>query len=141
MRWLLDTCAVAEVRRPAPAARLLELINRSADEDLYLSVLTIGEIAKGIELLPHGRKKSDLSRWHTELRSQFADRILPVDEQTAELWGQITAQGQRSGRTLPAADGLIAASALRWGLTVVTRNASHFLATGTLVYDPWARTA
>jgi predicted nucleic acid-binding protein len=107
------------------------------DADLYLSALTVGEIAKGVALLAAGKKKRSLGSWLNGLEAQFADRILGIDAGTARLWGEITARAQRTGVILPAVDGLLAATAIRHGLHVITRNTRHFAATGALLLDPW----
>jgi predicted nucleic acid-binding protein len=108
-----------------------------ADGDLFLSVLTLGEIAKGIALLAAGRKKKALGTWLTGLESNFGDRILGIDTETAPIWGELTAKAQNAGEIIPAGDGLLAATALRHGLHVMTRNTRHFQASGALVLDPW----
>jgi predicted nucleic acid-binding protein len=110
------------------------------DADLYLSVLTVGEIAKGIGLLAAGRKKKALTSWLTGLETKFGDRILTIDVETARLWGGITARAQKSGIIIPGVDGLLAAIALQHGLHVMTRNSRHFEASGALIIDPWQNT-
>ena len=108
-----------------------------ADGDLFLSVLTLGEIARGIALLAAGRKKKALGTWLTRLESNFGDRILGIDTETARLWGELTARAQKAGEIIPTVDGLLAATALRHGLHVMTRNTRHFQASGALILDPW----
>lgn len=137
MKSLLDTCTVAEIRKADGAPAVKAAVARMADEDLYLSVLTMGEIAKGVALLAPGPKKAALGTWLDGLRARFADRILGVDLEAAQIWGELTARARRSGVTIPAADGLLAATALRHGLRVMTRNSRHFEASGALVVDPW----
>src|SRR5262249_21289822 len=88
-------------------------------------------------LLVNSRKKRALSTWLTTLESQFTDRILTVDSETAHLWGNLSARAQESGLVLHPVDGLLAATALRHGLYVMTHNAPHFTITGALVLDPW----
>ena len=110
------------------------------DADLYLSVLTVGEIAKGIALLAAGRKKKALTSWLTGLETKFGDRILEIDGETARLWGELTARAQKSGIIIPSVDGLLAATALRHGLHVMTRNTRHFEVSGALIIDPWQGT-
>ncbi len=107
------------------------------DDDLYLSVLTLGEICKGITLLPEGAKRRGLEVWLTGLQTQFSDRLVDIDSQTAEIWGAATAHASRRGAVVPAIDGLIAAQAIRHGLTVATRNVTHFREAGALVLNPW----
>lgn len=98
----------------------------------------IGEIAKGVALLRAGRKKRALQTWLLTLGRAYGDRLLPVDLETSRIWGAITATSRRIGRQVPAADGLIAATALRHGLHVMTRNTADFEATGALLLNPWA---
>lgn len=101
------------------------------------SVLTIGEITKGIALLAPGRKKQALASWLNGLRSQFSDRILPIEQETVELGGELTARAQRSGILIQAVDGLLAATALEHGMHIMTGNTRHFLASGAVIIDPW----
>lgn len=137
MRLLLDTCVLSELQKPARSEAVVAFIDGLPDGLLYISVITVGEIAKGVALLPDGRKKRILERWRLALASQFEDRILPVDQETGELWGELTVAGQKRGANIPAADGLIAATALRHGLHVATRNTRHFEVAGAMVINPW----
>jgi predicted nucleic acid-binding protein len=137
VKSLLDTCTVAEIRRPDGNPSVKSAVAEIPDADLYLSVLTIGEIARGIALLSTGKKKKALATWLVGLEAQFADRILAVDLEAARIWGEMTARAQKTGIVIPTADGLLAATALRHGLHVMTRNTRHFEATGALVIDPW----
>lgn len=107
-------------------------------DDLFVSVLSIGEIAKGIALLPEGRKKRALQTWLLTLERLYGGRLLPVDLETSRIWGEITAAAKRIGRQIPAGNGLIAATARRHGLHVMTRNTADFEATGVLLINPWA---
>lgn len=108
-----------------------------SEDDLFLSVVTYGEIVKGIALLDEGRRKRELRQWIGDLAAHYDERILPVDRETAVSWGEITARARRSGVQIPPSDGLIAATALRHGLHLMTRNTRDFEATGVLVIDPW----
>lgn len=137
MKVLLDTCTLAEIRKPDGNPAVRSAVLELPDEDLYLSVLSVGEIAKGIALLAAGKKKRSLSSWLVALEGQFAERILGLDVETARIWGELTARAQKSGVVIPAVDGLLAATALRHGLHVMTRNTRHFAASGALVLDPW----
>ena len=141
MRVLLDTCILSELRRPQPDQRVSDAVEQAGDDNLCTSVLAIGELAKGIALLPDGAKKRSLTSWLAGLERRFSDRILPVDHETARLWGAIAARAQTQGTPLPVVDGLVAASALRHGLRVMARNTRHFAATGALVIDPWTDSA
>jgi predicted nucleic acid-binding protein len=137
VKVLLDTCILAELRHPRGHRGVEAAVEEIADADLFLSVLTVGEIAKGISLLPSSKKKRSLASWLNGLEARFADRILGVDLETARLWGALTARAQPKGLVIPAVDGLLAATALRHGLHVMTRNTPHFEASGALVIDPW----
>ena len=141
MRVLLDTCALSELRRPKPNGAVLLAIETLTSEELFVSVLSIGEIAKGVAVLGAGKKKRAMQVWLHTLERQYADRLLPVDLETSRLWGELTAAAQKTGRIIPAADGLIAATARRHGLHVMTRNTGDFESAGVLVLNPWAETA
>jgi toxin FitB len=137
MKALLDTCVLAEIRLPEGNPSVKSAVQEIPEDNLYLSVLSIGEVAKGIALLAAGRKKKALSSWLVTLETQFGDRILGVDVETARIWGELTARAQKSGVIIPGSDGLLAATALRHGLHVMTRNTRHFEASGALLIDPW----
>jgi toxin FitB len=137
MRVLLDMCALDELRRPRGNSGVKAAVSLIPDDQLYLSALIVGEIARVIALLPDGRRKRALSSWLTTLQSQFAGQILPVDCETAYLWGKISAGVQQAGLTLSVVDGLLAATALRHGLHIMTHNTIHFVTTGALIVDPW----
>lgn len=137
MRLLLDTCLLSELQKPDGAASVKAFTASLPAESLFVSVISLGEIAKGITLMAEGRKRQVLLAWQAGLATQFGDRITPIDLETAEIWGQLTASGQRRGLAIPAADGLIAATALRHGLHVATRNTPHFEAAGAMVINPW----
>ena len=137
MKALLDTCVLTELRKHDGHAGVKSAVAELGDGDLFLSVLTLGEIAKGIALLAAGRKKKALGTWLSGLESNFGDRILGIDFETARLWGDLTARAQKAGEIIPAVDGLVAATALRHGLHVMTRNTRHFQASGALILDPW----
>lgn len=138
MRVLLDTCALSELRRPKPNDAVLRAIDALASEDLFLSVLSIGEIAKGIAVLKESKNRRALQSWLQTLERQYSDRLLPIDLETSRIWGELTAAAQKMGRTIPATDGLIAATARRHGLHIMTRNIGDFEPAGVLVLNPWA---
>ncbi|MGF1633339.1 MAG: type II toxin-antitoxin system VapC family toxin [Phycisphaerae bacterium] len=137
MSVLVDTCVLREVQHPrgnpAVRARLAAL----PEQDLYLSVLTVGELRKGIAKLAAGRRRRELEVWLDSILEDNAGRILPVDLAVAEQWGRLTIAAEARGRPLPAIDGLIAATALRHGFAVMTRNTSDFQATGVELINPW----
>lgn len=137
MKVLLDTCVLSELRRRDGDPNVRKAIAGFPDSDLYVSVAALGEIVKGIALLAPGQKKQALQQWLLGLERHYADHILPIDIETARIWGEITARARMNGFTLGAADGLIAATALRHGLHLMTRNTADFSATGILLINPW----
>lgn len=137
MRILLDTCAISELRQKAPRKSVLDAIDAVPSENLFLSVITLGELAKGISLLAKGKRKNDLQSWLLDLERFYGDRILPIDADTARIWGELTADAQKKGAQIGVPDGLIAATARRHGLHVMTRNSQDFEPTGVLLVNPW----
>jgi predicted nucleic acid-binding protein len=137
---LLDTNILAELVKAGGNPAVKAALDEIPSANVFLSVLTVGEIVKGIALLGSGRKKQHLTRWLAGLEHQYADRVLPLDIEAARIWGELTARAQQSGVIIPPTDGLIAATALRHGLHVMTRNTKPFEASGALVLDPWQGT-
>ena len=134
MSFLVDTCALSELTKQKPSPRVSDWFDAAAPETLFVSVLTLGEIRKGIKRLGAGRRRARITMWlETELPDWFENRVLPVDAGVADEWGRLAARL----RSLPAIDGLIAATALRHRLAVVTRNESDFAATGVDLLNPW----
>lgn len=139
MKYLVDTNILSEARRPKghPAVRTtLEAID---ENDLFLSVITLGEIANGVARLSMSRRRRDLETWLGHVEQHFTDRILPVSVGVARLWGEITAASAKAGRTLHTADGLIAATALHHGLRLLSRNKNDFEHAGVVVINPLER--
>jgi predicted nucleic acid-binding protein len=115
-----------------------EWLDDADDERLFFSVVSLGEILKGITILPNSKRRGELQQWLDEtLRPWFEGRILPVSEPIAERWGIMAGECQLRGMPLKVADGLIAATALEHGLTVVTRNIRDFADLGVTIFDPW----
>jgi predicted nucleic acid-binding protein len=140
MRFLLDTCVVSELVARQPDPGVVRWVDSIDEEKLYLSVITIGEVKKGIEKLPESRRKAQLGAWlQDDLLIRFQNRILPIDTGVMLVWGEFTADLEKRGRMMPAIDSLIAAIALRGELQLVTRNEGDFEHTGVLVTNPWAQ--
>lgn len=137
MRALLDTCVVSELWRKGSSPKVYRRISQLKPEDAYLSVLTIGEITKGIRLLNKGKKKSALLGKLSLLEKEYQDNILDIDIEIARIWGELLAVSQKKGKPVPASDALIAATAKRHGLHVMTRNVSDFENTGAMLLNPW----
>ena len=134
MSFLIDTCALSELVKPRPSHRVCDWFDAAPPDALFVSVLTLGEIRKGIERLSDGRRRRRIVVWlETELPDWFEGRVLPVDTGVADEWGRLMARP----RNIPAVDGLIAATALQRHLTVVTRNEVDFAATGVDLLNPW----
>jgi predicted nucleic acid-binding protein len=134
---LLDTCVISEIRRMGGDPRVRAAVDAYASFELYFSVITIGEITKGLVLLAPGRKRSALEEWVQEIESEHSDRILPINLEIARLWGAQTAKNILDGSPVADADGLIAATAQYHQLPVMTRNVRHFLQTGVRIINPW----
>jgi len=134
--YLLDTNVLSELVRPRPDPRVLRWFRDVPDESLHVSVLTLGEIRSGVERLAPGAKRERLRVWlEVDLPGWFESRLLPVDGGVADRWGRLVAEVRRS---IPAIDGLLAATALRHELRLVTRNVADFAIPGLEVVDPWA---
>jgi predicted nucleic acid-binding protein len=136
--YLLDTCLLSEIWKPSPNRGVVEWLSGSDEEELFLSVLALGELKKGIGKLGAGKKKQSLLRDYGRLRSRFSSRILAITDVVAERWGELTADASRAGRHLHVVDGLVAATALIFGHTVVTRNVGDFAMTTAPVLNPWS---
>jgi hypothetical protein len=132
--YLLDTNFISETRKIRTNAGVMAFLSAADTAGLFLSVLTLGELRKGVE----AKRRTDsvtaasLSLWVDGIETTFADRVLPVDTAAARLWGELSAR-----RSLPVVDTLIAATAITRGLTLVTRNTRDVAATGVPLLDPW----
>jgi tRNA(fMet)-specific endonuclease VapC len=138
MRYLLDTCAISELVAKRPNQQVVDWIDGLDPEAVHLSVITIGEIRKGIEKLPDSKRKSVLQEWLVdELFVRFHDRILPIDLDVILVWGQMIGRLELIGKKMAAMDSLIAAIALSGNLRLVTRNEDDFKHAGIQIVNPW----
>ncbi|MET0606599.1 MAG: type II toxin-antitoxin system VapC family toxin [Beijerinckiaceae bacterium] len=138
MNYLLDTNVVSELARRDADRRLLAWAGSLAEEQVYLSVVTIAEIRKGIALLPQGKRRSSLDEWLREgLLDRFRQRIVGVGVEIAELWGLLAAQARSKGAGFPAMDGFLAATALKHQFAIATRNTKDFSQLNVKVINPW----
>jgi toxin FitB len=136
--FLLDTNVISELRSKNPEPRVLEWMEATDEGLLHLSVLTLGEIRKGAAQLLQDKRRTQLETWlEVDLQARFAGRIVPIDSAIADRWGLIAAEARRRGITLPVIDGLLAATALHWNLTIVSRNVKDFVNTQIPVLNPW----
>lgn len=135
MSYLLDTNVISELVRPKPAKVVLDWFENIPSEALHISVLTLGEIRKGVEHMPDGVRREKLRLWlEHDLVDWFGARVLPVDMPIADRWGRLLAL---VGRPVPSIDSLLAATALHHELRLVTRNQKDFDYPGLQVINPW----
>ena len=136
--FLLDTNCISEVVRLKPEPRVMAWMEGAEESLLYLSVLTMGEIRKGLAALQQSKRRTQLETWlELELQARFSGRILPIDAAVADRWGLLAARAKRSGKALSSIDGLLAATAIHHNLTIVSRNVSDFANTYVPVVNPW----
>jgi toxin FitB len=133
VKYLLDTNALSELTKPAPSASLLDWLEANEPETT-VSVISIGEITRGIELMPESKRRRTLEHTLKFLREDYAGRILDYTEGVAVEWGRLAAEAQRDGKILAVLDSQIEATAVHFGLTVVTRNEKDFFHP---VFNPW----
>ena len=138
MNYLLDTNVVSEWTRPRPNPNVAAFLAEADEDSLFLSVVTLAEVRRGVTRLPDGRRRIVLGTWlETDLLQRFDSRILGIDADVADAWGRIMAAAERSGRTPGAMDVWIAAIAEVTGLTLATRDIRDFTPLGVRVFCPW----
>ncbi len=138
MRFLLDTTVLSEARKRAPDPAVARWLDAVPEGDLAISVLTLGEIERGIARLRDAPARRRLEAWFEDgLRPRFAGRTLPVDDDVAIAWGRLAGEAARAGRVVPAIDGLLVATARYHRLTLVSRNATDVEGLGVPVRNPW----
>lgn len=136
--FLLDTCVISELVKPRPDEKVVRWVDSVDERSLFLSVLTLGELEKGISKLPESPRKTSLKEWlEQDMAERFAGRILPVDAAVAMAWGKIQGEGEKVGTKLPVIDSLLAATAEIHRLTLATRNVTDFSRCGANVFNPW----
>jgi tRNA(fMet)-specific endonuclease VapC len=138
MNYILDTNVVSELVASEADPQVINWIDSIDSESVFLSVITIGEIKKGIEKLPDSKRKKTLESWLDEdLLVRFRGRILPLDIPVLLTWGRLVARLEREGKPIPAIDSLLAATSAQTGFTLVTRNTGDFEPAGISILDPW----
>ena len=138
MKYLLDTCVISEVIKSKPNKKVIKWLKDQEETNLYLSVLTFGEIEKGIEKSANEERKAKLKLWVEEdLKQRFENRILPIDLKTASKWGEVQGKSEIIGKALPAIDGLIAVTGVINNCVVVTRNTSDMQQSSAELFNPW----
>ena len=137
MKYLLDTCVISELVKPAPNRKVVDWLNEVSSKALFLSVITIGEIEKGLTKLPDSKKKERLTVWLNTLLNEYQERILLVDLMVAENWGVLQGNAEMAGTPMSSIDSLLAATTYTHNLTLVTRNESDFVPGFTPIINPW----
>lgn len=138
MSYLIDTSCISELAKPNPDKNVIQWFSDHNELDLYLSVITFGELRKGIEKLSSSKRKRRLNHWINEdLLHRFKNRALDISLAEVNQWGKVLAKAEKMGNPLPAIDGLIAATALVHDFAVVTRNTKDMKASGVELINPW----
>lgn len=137
MSYLLDTCVFAEYEKPRRNTSVTDWVDSQSQDSVYLSVLTIGEMEKGIIRMPASQRKTALEFFLNDLIKRFDDHVLDLTTTTSRCWAKLVASSEKDGRTLPIIDSLIAATALEHDLTLVTRNEKDFEKTGVKILNVW----
>lgn len=138
MKYLLDTCVISEIIKQKPSGKVTKWIKNEDETNFFISVLTIGELHKGIEKLSESKRKGKLHNWvENDLKERFWNKIIDIDIQVAMIWGEIQGMTERVGKPMLAIDSLIAATGITHHLTVVTRNTSDMKESGAVLLNPW----
>jgi hypothetical protein len=138
VNFLIDTNVISEMTRPRPDERVISFLHEADEDRLLLSVVTLAELRRGVALKAEGAAKRKLQAWLTnDLAERFAGRIVDIDRQIADCWGELMASAKRRGLALHVMDGFLAATAVARQLTLVTRNVRDFESFDVPVFDPW----
>jgi len=136
--YLLDTNVVSEWVRPRPDPHVVDWLATVDEDRVFLSVITLAELRRGVQRLDRGRRRQQLADWLSEaLPARFDGRLVQVDARIADRWGRLMAEAEENGRPLGAMDGFFAATADAMGLTLVTRNEKDLDGRGVRILNPW----
>ena len=139
MNYLLDTNVLSEPLRPRPDSAVLDWLEHTDEDRLFISVIQIAELSRGVALLPEGRKQDRLKAWlQGDLQDRFEGRLIDIDHQSASLWGELMAKAQKEGWGLSPLDAFLAAIAITHAFILVSRNEKDFVRTGVTLLNPWA---
>ena len=134
---LLDSCVISEAMRPDPSSQVMVWLDSIPENRVFLPVIVLGELRKGVDRLDRGTRRVALDLWLEQLRERFRRRVLVVDEETALTWAVLNARLERKGQRMPAIDSLIAACALRHNALLATRNTADYAPSGIELVNPW----
>lgn len=138
MKYLLDTCVISEVVKKEPNKNVLAWLSEQNEDSLFLSILTFGEIQKGIKKASDQTRKQKLRLWlEDDLKKRFEGRIIPIDLKVVTYWGSIRGAAELAGKSMPTMDGLIAVSGLAYNCVVVTRNTADMEQSTAELFNPW----
>ena len=137
MGYLIDTCLISELRRPVPSESVKNWFQTCEENQLFISVLTIGEIKYGMQRLQSGKKKDDLEEWFNQVIDSYSNRILPITQHICITWAIMRSTAENKGLQLSVIDGLLAATAKEHNLILVTRNIKDFKPTNIHIINPW----
>ncbi|MCK4391089.1 MAG: type II toxin-antitoxin system VapC family toxin [Desulfobacterales bacterium] len=137
MKYLLDTCVISELVKPAPNRNVIDWLNQTPSETVFLTMITIGEVRKGLTKLPDCKRKERLTVWLDTLSREYEERILLICLLVADNWGVIQGDAEKVGTPMSSIDGLLAATAYTHNLTLVTRNESDFAPGKVPMINPW----
>lgn len=138
MNYLLDTCVISELIKARPTKSVVKWVESIDERSMFISVLTLGEIHKGITKLRASKKKRTLQEWvSNDLNQRFDNRIIPVSIEIARIWGEVQGKAEKKCEKMPAIDSLIGATAIAYDFTVVTRNAADMENSGVQIHNPW----
>lgn len=139
MKYLLDTCCVSELIRPRRDEGVIRWLSERSDASLHVSVVTLGELVKGVHKVMDADRKRRIQNWlDEEFRPRFQERLLPIDPEVAETWGELCGSAAKIGQPLPVMDAWIAATAIAHRLVVVTRNVRDLERCGARTFNPWS---
>jgi len=137
MNYLLDTCVISELVKPAPNRKVIDWLNELPSGVLFLCAITIGEIRKGLTKLPDSGKKERLTLWLNTLLIEYKERILSIDLTVCENWGVLQGNAEKAGTPMSSIDGLLAATTYTHNLTLATRNEGDFTPANIPIINPW----
>ena len=136
--WLLDTNVLSELRRSRPEPRVVAFVAAQPLDSLHISTVTFAELRFGIELLADAHHRADLKDWLAhKIRPMFEQRVLPVTEDVMVKWRLLVEEGRKPGHTYSQPDLIIAATALQYGLTIVSRDTGDYARTRAALFNPW----